>query len=71
MRARLPGWNEPYPSHRGCAYVRHLMDPPKAAEVDTQCARCGSGGWPEGPRPCGIVREMEKRGAKMGDKSPR
>ena len=38
LRARLPGWSEPYPSHRGYAYVRHLMDPLKAAGADTQCA---------------------------------
>lgn len=73
LRARLPGWSESYPSHRGCADLQHLTDPLKAAGVDTQCARCGSGGWPEGPRRCGIVGEMEKRRvgwAEMGDKSP-
>lgn len=64
---RFPVWSEPCPSRRGCAHEQHLTDLLKAAGVDTQCARRGSGGWPEGPRRCGMVGEMEKRGAKMGD----
>lgn len=51
------------------AIVQLLRDPLKAAEVNTQCIRCGSGGWPERPRLMQVVEEMEKSGAKLGDKS--